>query len=153
EGSLTLNLSPITVGTHTACELNVPGVTQIEVPVVTLDKFVSKEKLDVDLLKIDVEGYEGFVLQGAKDLIVKQKPTIFMEYLPDLMSRSDFDINDLRSLLFDHYKYCFVVDEMAQAITEIDVKGLDLTSFSGNIILTHKQKHTDFVRSQISAKG
>lgn len=45
-----------------------------DVKQVTLDDFLKKQKVtDIDLLKIDVEGYELAVLQGAKQLIAKQK--------------------------------------------------------------------------------
>ncbi len=45
-----------------------------EVRQVTLDSFLKKQKVTkVDLLKIDVEGYELAVLQGANKLIAEQK--------------------------------------------------------------------------------
>lgn len=34
---------------------------------------------DVDLIQLDVEGYEAFVLDGAKDLLARCKPTLVLE--------------------------------------------------------------------------
>jgi FkbM family methyltransferase len=36
----------------------------------------------VDLLKLDVEGYEYDILNGARDVLLEQRPTLFVEVLP-----------------------------------------------------------------------
>ncbi len=46
------------------------------VEVRTLDSF---ELHDVDLIKIDCEGYELFVLQGGEETIRRERPTVFVE--------------------------------------------------------------------------
>jgi len=46
------------------------------VPVVTLDSFNFQ---NVGFVKVDVEGYEKFVLEGAQDLISRCRPTIQLE--------------------------------------------------------------------------
>ena len=49
------------------------------VPIYSLDSFIDKiHKLD--LLKIDVEGMEESVLDSAKNIIAKFKPTLFVEF-------------------------------------------------------------------------
>jgi len=49
----------------------------------TLDSF---EIPEINLMKIDVEGYEPYVLEGMKNhLANNQHLTIFMEFFPDLM--------------------------------------------------------------------
>lgn len=50
--------------------------TYSEVNVVTIDEYNFE---NVDFIKIDVEGYEWFVLQGCTDTIDKNKPVILME--------------------------------------------------------------------------
>jgi len=51
------------------------------VPTITLDSFVKKKKIkSIDLLKIDIEGSEYSMLQGAKDTLKKNKiKTILIE--------------------------------------------------------------------------
>ena len=50
------------------------------VEVATLDSFYQKQIFKkIDLIKIDVEGFELFVLRGAKQLVDKWKPILFIE--------------------------------------------------------------------------
>jgi FkbM family methyltransferase len=50
------------------------------VEIVRLDDFSPAQKLDrIDLVKIDVEGYELNVLRGAEYLLKKHKPILFIE--------------------------------------------------------------------------
>jgi len=50
-----------------------------------LDKLdnIKIEEDSVDFVKIDVEGHELQVLQGARETLLKYKPTIFVESFPD----------------------------------------------------------------------
>ena len=43
-----------------------------------MDRFVKKNKLKPDLIKIDAEGSEIFILEGAKNILKKYKPDIFL---------------------------------------------------------------------------
>lgn len=54
-----------------------------EVQVIRLDS-LNLER--VDLIKIDVEGYEGAVLEGVAETIARCKPIIFMELHPHLLT-------------------------------------------------------------------
>ena len=47
-----------------------------EIPMHTLDSFRLEE---VDLLKIDTEGFELFILRGAEELLARQKPVVIVE--------------------------------------------------------------------------
>jgi hypothetical protein len=47
-----------------------------EIEVVTLDEFVKENNLDIGLIKLDVEGYELDVLNGAKETIKRFKPVV-----------------------------------------------------------------------------
>ena len=49
------------------------------IPMRTLDSF---GLTDVDLLKIDCEGFEAFVLEGALDTLARCKPTVIVEQKP-----------------------------------------------------------------------
>lgn len=49
----------------------------VEVPVVTLDRDLSG--VNVDVLKIDVEGFEAAVIEGARELIRTSRPCVVFE--------------------------------------------------------------------------
>jgi FkbM family methyltransferase len=79
------------------------GMGGDEVMMKTLDSF----KLEnVSLLKIDVEGYEDYVLLGAKETIMRNRPVILIELMggndydtssPEIRERVDATKNILRS--------------------------------------------------------
>jgi FkbM family methyltransferase len=51
-----------------------------EVATTTLDEFIKSREIEVvDFLKIDAEGAEALILEGAFDLIALWKPAIFIE--------------------------------------------------------------------------
>jgi FkbM family methyltransferase len=57
-------------GNHTPSMVETPGCRSIEVPVYQLDKYLSTNQIDrVDLLKIDVEGFEPNAIEGGMDYI------------------------------------------------------------------------------------
>lgn len=48
------------------------------VPTITVDEVVKFTNISPDVLKIDVEGAELLVLQGARDTLTKTKPIVFL---------------------------------------------------------------------------
>lgn len=63
---------------------NVLDINDIEdsvtVNMITIDSYVEKEQLSrCDLIKIDVDGIEPAILEGAKDTILKFKPIVIVE--------------------------------------------------------------------------
>ncbi len=57
------------------------GSTLVEVPCTTLDAFVESSGVErVDVIKIDVEGAELSVLEGAKGILDQHRPTVVMEF-------------------------------------------------------------------------
>lgn len=55
-------------------------VTTSVVKVTTIDEYVERHKLSPTFIKIDVEGGEKFVLQGAKRTLKKYHPFLILEY-------------------------------------------------------------------------
>ncbi len=53
----------------------------IRVPVTTVDAIVGAR--EVDLAKIDVEGFEDRVLEGMQTVLTKSHPTLLVECVPD----------------------------------------------------------------------
>ena len=59
--------------------LSTGGFAKYTVPTITLDSFVKKYKIkSIDLLKVDIEGSEHLMLQGAKKTLKKNKIKIIL---------------------------------------------------------------------------
>jgi FkbM family methyltransferase len=53
--------------------------TYVEVCIIPLDEFWQTSKLPPDVIKIDVEGAEMWVLEGARKILSTIRPTVFLE--------------------------------------------------------------------------
>lgn len=53
----------------------------------------------IDFIKIDVQSYELFVLQGMTTLLAKDKPTIFVEISPYWMGVAGYEFTEVYTLL------------------------------------------------------
>ena len=80
-----------------------PG-TCVEVEVTTVPRSIPAEQA-VDLVKIDVEGAEGPVIEGMRELLAKQRPTLIVEFLP-------WGSGDHAQAVLDHlgYRYFHLTD-------------------------------------------
>ena len=71
-----------------------------EVQLTTLDAFCLAEQIDrVDFMKIDVEGFETKLLDGAVDTIDRHHPTILIELDPPKLTRAGSSVEILASTL------------------------------------------------------
>jgi FkbM family methyltransferase len=59
------------------------AANQIVVEVVTIDEFVRSRGLTVEAIKIDVEGHDAEVIQGALGVLREQQPLVLTEARPD----------------------------------------------------------------------
>lgn len=55
------------------------GINGAEIDAVTLDSFF-ENRPDPDVIKVDVEGAEGHVLEGAERILERSHPTLFIEF-------------------------------------------------------------------------
>jgi len=92
---------------------------------VNLDEFLKNEK-QIDLIKIDVQGYEEKVINGAKNLIKKYSPVLFYEY-------NGGDLKFLRQ----QYKYIFLIDYWYYFLR----RGIDVDKKTGyaDLLMTNKK--------------
>ncbi|MCW8951374.1 MAG: FkbM family methyltransferase [Rhodospirillales bacterium] len=75
QGELVLAINPDHPGDHRI------GAEGVPVRAVTLDGLMlERDWLEVSLVKIDVQGAEGRVLEGACDLLLRHKPALFIEF-------------------------------------------------------------------------
>lgn len=83
-------------GTSSFIAMENTTASEITVQTNLLENVLKDVKIDV--IKLDVEGYEAVVILGNKDKISKDKPVIFLEYSPEWILRegsfSPFDLVD-----------------------------------------------------------
>ena len=69
---------------------------------VVLDEYLDEKKVGtVDLIKIDVDGYECQVLSGARALLKKHAPPLVMELSPYILEERGASIDQLLDILSD----------------------------------------------------
>jgi FkbM family methyltransferase len=87
----------------------------IEVPMRRLDDLLSGEARPIRLLKIDVEGYEKFVLAGASDTLAKTK-AIFIEMMPENFQVYGYGNEDVAEILSRHGFTLYDIDDAGRLV-------------------------------------
>lgn len=77
------------------------GTENVSVPVRTLDSLCAENHLAPELVKIDVEGYELQVLQGAERTL-KQAAVLFLEIHPELLEKVNVSLESIFDWLAAH---------------------------------------------------
>ncbi len=85
---------------------------------ITLDYFCQKYQLCPNVIKIDVEGYELAVLQGARQTLLCHQPTLYLSIHPSHLKALGHTISELIDL----------IHSLNYRITELD--GTAIQSFS-----------------------
>ena len=78
-----------------------PGEGTHQVQMRTLDELLPER---IDFLKIDVEGYESFVVDGARRVLERDRPILFLEFHPELVPSMPDTFESLRARLSDIYQ-------------------------------------------------
>ena len=101
---MTLEIMPGNIGGSSLVKNINSGLSE-EIFVSTLDLQL-KDIKRVDLIKIDVEGFEYEVLKGGQDTISKHLPVIILEFSPSVYGRQkeDNSKNILKFLMARNYK-------------------------------------------------
>ncbi len=91
------------------------------VPVMTdtLDNLlreIYREKGVVKVIKIDTQGFEPFVIEGAKQIIQENHPAIFLEYWPAGFKNAGADYYAMMDFLVDVYGKLYLIDEYRKKI-------------------------------------
>lgn len=81
------------------------GGVAVDVEVSTIDEICRRQGINrVDLIKIDVEGFEYKALTGASEIIRKSRPLIWFELNPEAQQRAGVSIGELFRL-FENLGY------------------------------------------------
>jgi FkbM family methyltransferase len=80
-------------------------IEQTTVSSVTIDSIVEEDVTNKDILfKVDVEGYEAFVLRGMTELIQKSASALgFIEFNSEYIEKSGVNVNEFLRFLQQHF--------------------------------------------------
>ncbi len=105
-----------------------------EVKAVTLDDFLEGDDRKFDLMKIDTEGSDPFVLDGAKQ-VIKENPgaTIILEWSPRFMEARGFPVNQAVDLIESFAKEIFHLNKIGslESVVSSELKNIH----HGNLLL------------------
>jgi FkbM family methyltransferase len=151
-GTIDIFLVDGAIGTHSASSKNaLNSVNAVSVPVVSLDAYTrARLSTPVDLLKIDVEGYEGHVLRGAMNMLTEQRPSLFVEYVPVHLANCGFPPKELLDIVFGLYPRVYLVDDVRGVIRRSSTEDLldrALEHKNGNLIAVDDGMHPEHARA------
>ena len=102
----------------------------------TLDDWCDEYRLDrLDFVKIDVDGYEIDVLEGAIKTLKKYSPKIMMEFMPYIFEERGHSFQQLLDLLKGLEFNCQIVDGPCVELNEALLKYIP-SGGSINVILS-----------------
>lgn len=97
------------------------GRPTVPVRMTTLDAFMGGWGVDIDFIKIDVQGYELHVLEGASG-VLRRSPRVAMilEFWPPGLRKAGRDWRDLDPLLDDlGFRHLYAIDEVRMMLANI----------------------------------
>ena len=118
----------------------------VEVEVTTLDEYVKDFDKKINFIKMDVEGFEGYIIQGGMNLFTDQEVKLTTEVHPELSELSGFGqenyLNILKKLNFNLY----FIDEEKNVLTPMGIKELVNLNFTKDLLYTKLFFH-EFINS------
>lgn len=145
EQYLSLKIDPLNSGNYQLRRQKSEGPeTNLEelVEVVSLDYFL-KDIPQIDLVKMDIQGFEYFALQGMKELIQKNDQCIiFCEYWPKGLNENMVTPFEFIELIASFKLMIFIFDKNINKLTKISAEELinmDNSISYKNIILSKKE--------------
>ncbi len=144
-GRLSFFLPPASVNASAANLTGRPDVRRIDVEVRRLDDFVRAEGITPAVVKVDVEGAELHVLEGAPDTLRRHRPVVFAEMLRKWAAPFGYHPNEIIRLMASHGYRCFVI--RGEGLEEF--LAMDDATVDTNFFFLHGERHAEALASVI----
>ncbi|MFC1437430.1 FkbM family methyltransferase [Streptacidiphilus sp. N1-10] len=151
-GTATLHLAD-DIGQH---RVAVDGDGTLTVPQIELDSHLAALLTErphlarVDILKIDVEGYDGHVLRGARRILTEDRPALFIEFCVPQLARCGFTAEEFAALLAEAYDEIHIIEETRARVTTCAPSALLDPRYRDrllNIVAVARPEHLPTVRA------
>ena len=99
----------------------------------------------IDLMKIDVDGYESAVLRGAHSTLASMRPPIVMEFAPYVLDEAGTSVDELCEILRRHRYHLYIVSTGPMLPVPLERVNRFLPDGSGiNILCVPSEKRSGF---------
>jgi FkbM family methyltransferase len=142
QGTVAIGFDKSNIGTHSVAHGDENGA--IEVDLISLDAFACEIGVTPDLIKIDVEGFEPAVLDGASGLL-SARPTLMMEFTPRLIRGCGFVPERCAERLLEVYGLAYLMDDRRLGFIAYDTASSLMSavarSTSVNLLFVSDERH------------
>lgn len=123
-GKATLYRDKLNLGGHSFSRKNIlpGGKNYASVNTIPLDDFLSREGVRPDFIKIDTQGAEGLVFEGANKTLSQDRLMIFMEFWPMGLRNMGTEPIALLQMLQTHGFAIILIDEKNGDLREMEAK-------------------------------
>lgn len=144
--TMTISLDGFDAWNSIAGNQQIIGENFVEEKIViqTLDDFVKEHcpNLKIDFIKIDTEGWELNVLEGAKDYLKNNSPFLMVEYALNVLENFDRKLEDIFDTLTSYGYTLYRYNHKSDSFTEVE-RGVEMRRT--NIIAS---KNIDSLKAQ-----
>lgn len=124
-GNVKIFIDRKNLGNHSLAKHNVPDMVDfIEVETITIDSFFQSDKIVTEniLIKMDTQGAEGLVIEGAHDLLLNNNNIkILLEFWPKGLRNMDTNPLELLNKLEDYYGFNIrLIDDETKSLKYIN---------------------------------
>lgn len=151
-GEMRINLAELSVNHSLVAGVVGNSRESLPVKVTSIDTYAfgCTPPLAVDVLKIDVEGYDGYALRGAAKVLTEQQPALLVEFVPSDLATAGFAPAEFLELVYDCYPHVYVIDEPRRRLshcTAEDLRRYGERSVNLNLLAVRRPEHVDTIET------
>jgi FkbM family methyltransferase len=155
-GLATVYLAPGNSGGHSLSSGVARSTRSIQIQTETADRVILERQIpSVDLMKIDVEGFEDAVIAGAEATIESSRPALLFELVPTIARDAGRDPSKTIELLEGVYNHFFLIDEVRSTMVRFPPREL-VRAASGrasvNVVAVSRAEHIEIAEAVASTR-
>ena len=125
-------------------QINTQSETDQKTEIASLASIINKKSFfsDAKMIKIDTDGYDGFIIKGASSFLKSTKPILFFEYDPfHLVNHGDDGISIFNTLNNIGYQKAMIYDNFGKYMLSLNLNDLGMFEELHTYFLGHEGKY------------